>query len=42
MQTAIADLDLDELWIVYPGRRSYQLDSKVSVRPLIDCVSPAK
>ena len=42
MQTAIADLDLDELWIVYPGRRGYQLDAKVSVRPLIDCVFPGK
>ncbi len=35
MRIAMADLELDELWIVYPGEREYQLDDCVRVRPLI-------
>ena len=38
MQTALADLDLDELWVVYPGSRSYPPGKKISVRPLADCL----
>jgi predicted AAA+ superfamily ATPase len=34
MRTAIADLALDELWVVYPGKREYQLADNVIVRPL--------
>ena len=41
MQTALADLDLDELWVVYPGKRSYSLGEKITVRSLIDCVASA-
>ncbi len=32
--TALADLRLDRLWIVYPGSRSYPLSENVSVVPL--------
>jgi predicted AAA+ superfamily ATPase len=34
MKTAMADLELDELWVVYPGERQYDLDPGASVKPL--------
>ena len=34
MRTARADLELDELWIIYPGARTFHLDDGVVVRPL--------
>ena len=34
MQTAMNDLKLDALWIVYPGDREYELSEQVTVRPL--------
>ncbi|HFA48693.1 MAG TPA: ATP-binding protein [Bacteroidetes bacterium] len=34
MHHAIADLGLDELWVVYPGDRKYRLTEKVLVVPL--------
>jgi predicted AAA+ superfamily ATPase len=34
MHQAIADLGLDELWIIYPGDRKYQLTEKIWVLPL--------
>lgn len=38
MHLAITDLELDELWVVYPGSRVYALDEKITVRPLLDCI----
>jgi hypothetical protein len=38
MHIAVADLGLDELWVVYPGQRSYELDEKIVARPLSNCV----
>jgi predicted AAA+ superfamily ATPase len=38
MHIAVADLGLDELWVVYPGQRVYELDEKIVARPLSDCV----
>jgi len=38
MKIAFTDLQLDELWVVYPGRRSYPLGEKIHVRPLTDCL----
>jgi len=38
MHLAIADTGLDELWVVYPGTRSYALDDRITVRPLHDCL----
>lgn len=39
MQTARVDLELDELWIIYPGSRTFQLDDGVVARPLV--IAPA-
>lgn len=40
MQTALTDLELDELWVVYPGQRSYPLGNNITVRPLAECIAP--
>lgn len=40
MQTARVDLELDELWIIYPGTRTIQLDDGVVARPLV--IAPAQ
>ena len=42
MHLAITDLALDELWVIYPGTRSYTLDDKISVFPLSACICPGK
>jgi uncharacterized protein len=42
MHLAIADTKLDELWVVYPGTRTYALDKKITVRPLSDCIRRRK
>jgi len=42
MHLAIADIALDELWVVYPGTRAYALDERITVRPLADCVQPRR
>lgn len=34
MRTALNDLDLEHLWVVYPGQHHYAVDKKVSVWPL--------
>lgn len=34
MRIALADLGLEHLWIVYPGREGYELDERISVLPL--------
>lgn len=34
MRVALQDLALDELQIIYPGERSYELDTRIRVRPL--------
>lgn len=34
IKTAMEDLELDELWILYPGERSYELGPGVAVKPL--------
>lgn len=36
MRIALHDLGLDHLWIVYPGRDSYDVDDKTTVWPLHD------
>jgi len=41
MQTVLADLDLDELWVIYPGTRSYPLGEKIKVLPLEECLGSA-
>jgi uncharacterized protein len=39
MATAIADLKLDKLLVVYPGAKSYALDARVSVVSIMDVES---
>jgi hypothetical protein len=39
MHLAVTDTALDELWVVYPGTRSYALDDRITVRPLHDCLA---
>jgi uncharacterized protein len=34
MHTAVSDLELDALWVIYPGEREYDLGKKMLVRPL--------
>jgi uncharacterized protein len=34
MHSALKDLSLDRLWVVYPGRVEYELQDRVSVTPL--------
>lgn len=36
MRNAIDDLDLEHLWILYPGNNSWQANKKVTVLPLAD------
>ncbi|MCU0782910.1 MAG: ATP-binding protein [Verrucomicrobia bacterium] len=40
MHLAITDTALDELWVVYPGTRSYVLADRITVRSLSDCIQP--
>jgi hypothetical protein len=41
MQTVLSDLDLDELWVVYPGNRTYALSQKITVMPLTGRLPPS-
>ena len=34
MRVALNDLDLDHLWVVYPGDEAYPLDDRISVLPI--------
>jgi predicted AAA+ superfamily ATPase len=34
MHTAVTDLDLEHLWVVYPGREEYAISDKISAIPL--------
>jgi hypothetical protein len=34
MQTAIQELSLEHLWVIYPGHQEYPLDDKISVIPM--------
>ena len=36
MRSALADLELEHLWVVYPGDQAYRLDERVTVLPLRD------
>jgi len=38
MQITFEDLQLDELWVVYPGQRTYSLGERITVRPLAECL----
>jgi predicted AAA+ superfamily ATPase len=34
MQTALHDLDLSHLWVIYLGADDYQVEKKISVLPM--------
>jgi hypothetical protein len=34
MRIALNDLDLNHLWVIYPGQHHYPVDEKISVQPL--------
>ena len=36
MRTALADLRLDHLWVLYPGEHAYALDDRITVLPVAD------
>lgn len=36
MRIALNDLALDHLWVIYPGRQAYPLDTRITVLPLAD------
>ena len=36
MHQAVADLNLDELWVIYPGESAYHLTEKIRVLPLTE------
>lgn len=38
MRTAVADLGLDRLWVVYPGTLRYRLAPRIEVLPLAACI----
>jgi predicted AAA+ superfamily ATPase len=39
MHSALKDLDLYHLWIIYPGRHSYPVHEKITVLPLAEIPS---
>jgi uncharacterized protein len=42
MHTAIQDLRLQHLWVIYPGHQEYSLDMRISVVPLGDALKYLK
>ena len=36
MKTAVEDLTLERLWVVYPGKAAYRLTENVQALPLSD------
>ncbi len=36
MRVVLEDLELDRLWVVYPGNESYPLDARITVWPARD------
>lgn len=40
MKSAIRDLGLERLWVVYPGKRAYALDDRITVLPIRETPDP--
>lgn len=36
MASASADLELEHLWVVYPGNQEYALDKRITTLPVAD------
>ena len=34
MRIALNDLQLDHLWVIYPGQHTYPVDEKITVMPI--------
>jgi len=34
MQSAVQDLELEHLWVIYPGDQAFSLDKKITTLPL--------
>lgn len=39
MQSALHDLQLKKIWVIYPGKQSYEIHERISVLPLINVPS---
>ena len=42
MRAALDDLELEHLWVVYPGKEAYPLDDRISVLPVADIPAVAR
>ena len=42
MRVALNDLELEHLWVVYPGKEAYPLDDRISVLPVADIPALAR
>ena len=42
MRVALHDLELEHLWVVYPGKQAYPLDDRMSVLPVADIPALAR
>ena len=42
MRAALNDLELEHLWVVYPGKEAYPLDDRISVLPVADIPAVAR
>ena len=42
MRVALNDLELEHLWVVYPGNEAYPLDDRISVLPVADIPTLAR
>ena len=42
MRVALNDLELEHLWVVYPGHEAYPLDDRLSVLPVADIPALAR
>ena len=36
MRTALADLRLDHLWVLYPGEYTYAIDDRITALPVVE------
>jgi hypothetical protein len=42
MRTALADLDVKHLWVIYPGEEQYQLDESITALPILSLPDAAR
>jgi predicted AAA+ superfamily ATPase len=39
MRIALNDLQLDHLWVIYPGQHTYPVDEKITVMPISEIIN---